>query len=166
MRLKSIITFSTLATALLLFLQGCNNCSVEGGTITFDAASQYASITYLVDSSGANYCTDIYRPNLVRVMFNNNGGEGQFTQISEDLSDGMIGPLTYTTTPEQATKGTVHHYMYIIQKDTFGIDTLEAKFYPAVDECSEFWSVAEFYLNGVLQPAGSPKEILELVIRE
>ena len=99
-------------------------------------------------------------------MFNDDGGRGQFVQLQEDLSDGMIGPFQYTVAPDAARKGVYHHYQYVVTKDTFGIDTFDVIFYPRVDECQEFWSVVEFYLNGVLLPAGVDITICDLTLRE
>jgi|GEM_PF-2322532 len=166
MKLKLFFAYFLLAPAMLFLSQGCNQCDVAGGTIEFSAANQYLSITYLVDSNDANYCTDVYNPNNVQVLFNDNGGNGQFIPLSEDLSDGMIGPFNYTVEPNRVRKGELNHYMYIVQKDTFGTDTIEAKFYPRVDECQEFWGLVEFYLNGVLLPPGVQIEVCELTVRE
>ncbi len=161
-----ILAHTLLASAFLFLTQGCNTCDIKGGTITFSPGNQYFQITYLVDSSGANYCTDVYNSGNVQVLFNSDGGLGQFAPLSEDLSDGAIGPFNYTIEPDIVRKGEFNHYVYIIQKDTFGIDTVDIKFYPRVDECQEYWGLVEFFLNGVLLPPGPVLEICDLVIRE
>ena len=153
-----------LAGAAFLF-QGCNKCD-QTGEIEFGADKQYLAITYLVDSNGVNYNT-IWRPSQVGVLFNDNGGKGQFVALQENITDGMIGPFTYTQgAPDVATMGLYHHYMYIVQKDTFGVDTFEVKFYPAVDECREYWSMIEYYRNGELLDGYEGQEIANLEIRE
>lgn len=166
MKLKFVFAYLLIAPAILFLSQGCNQCDVSGGTVTFDASQQFLAITYLVDSNDANYCTSVYNPANVQVLFNDNGGRGQFVPLQEDLSDGKIGPFPYTTSPALAKKGVFHDYVYIVQKDTFGIDTFNVKFYPAVDECQEFWSLIEFYMNGVLLPEGVGIEICDLTVRE
>lgn len=166
MKLKLILTYFLLLPAFLVSMQGCNQCDVTGGVITFTPEDQFIQITYLVDSSGVNYCQQIYNPNNVRVMFNDNGGFGQYVPLAENLSDGVIGPFNYTVSPTLAKKGEFNHYRYIITKDTFGIDTVDVKFYPAVDECQEFWSLVEFYLNGVLLPNEANLTICDLEVRE
>ena len=165
MKLKMFFAYALLVPAVM-FLAGCNNCEVAGGSITFSPDNQFFQITYLVDSNGANYCTDVYNPNNVQVLFNDNGGFGQFVPIAEDLSDGVIGPFNYTVEPNTVRKGEYNHYVYIVQKDTFGIDTLEIKFYPRVDECEEFWGLVEFFLNGVLLPPGPIVEICDYTVSE
>lgn len=166
MKLKLLFTYMLLAPAVLFLAQGCNQCDVAGGAITFSAENQFLQVTYLVDSNDANYCTTVYNPNNVQVLFNDNGGFGQYVPFAEDLSDGMIGPFNYTIDPRTVRKGELNHYVYIVQKDTFGVDTFEIKFYPRVDECQEFWGLVEFFLNGVLLPAGPQIEICDLTIRE
>lgn len=166
MKLRLLFTYLLLLPAVVFLSQGCNQCSVSGGTLTFDAANQFLAVTYLVDSSGSNYCQNVYNPNNVQVLFNDNGGFGQYVPIQEDLSDGKIGPFPYTTSPAVAKKGVFHHYVYVVQKDTFGIDTFDVKFYPAVDECQEFWSLIEFYMNGVLLPLDASIEFCDVEIRQ
>ena len=166
MNLKLILTYVLLLPAFLFTLQSCNQCDVTGGTITFSPDEQFLQITYLVDSNSANYCQTVYNPNNVRVMFNDNGGFGQFVPLQENLADGVIGPFNFTTQPTLAKKGVFNHYQYIITKDTFGIDTFDIKFYPAVDECQEFWSLIEFYMNGVLLPNDANLTICDLEVRE
>lgn len=166
MKLKMFFAYFLLVPAVLFLAQGCNTCDVAGGTLTFSPENQYFQITYLVDSNGANYCTDVYNPNNVQVLFNDNGGFGQFIPISEDLSDGVIGPFNYTVEPNNVRKGEFNHYVYIIQKDTFGIDTVDIKFYPRVDECQEYWGLVEFFLNDVLLPPGPVLEICDLTVSE
>ena len=92
--------------------------------------------------------------------------EGQFIPLSEDISDGAIGPLAYTTDPAAAIFGELHAYQYIIRKDTFGSDTVDIVFYPAVDECQEFFSTIEYSINGVPQPGFTGSQIAEIEIRE
>jgi len=166
MKLKFIFAYFLLVTGVLFTASGCETCDVAGGSITFSPDQQFLSITYLVDSNDSNFCQTVYNPNNVRVMFNDNGGRGQFFPLAEDLSDGKIGPFNYTTEPEMARKGVFYHYQYIVTKDTFGLDTFDVKFYPRVDECEEFWSVVEFYMNGVLLPAGTDITICDLTVRE
>ncbi len=166
MKLKYIFAYLLLVPAVLFTATSCETCDVSGATITFSADQQFLAVTYLVDSSGANYCQQVYNPNNVRVVFNDNGGKGAFEPITEDLSDGKIGPFNYTVEPEMARKGIYNHYQYIVTKDTFGVDTFDVIFYPRVDECEEFWSLVEFYLNGVLLPPGADITICDLEIRE
>ncbi len=166
MKLKMFFAYFLLVPAVLFLAQGCNDCDVAGAQLTFSADNQYLQITYLVDSNGANYCTDVYNPNNVQVLFNDNGGFGQFVPLSEDLSDGVIGPFNYTVEPNNVRKGEFNHYVYVIQKDTFGIDTVDIKFYPRVDECQEYWGLVEFFLNGVLLPPGPVLEICDVTVEE
>lgn len=165
MKLKFVFAL-LFAPAVLFLSQGCEKCDVSGGTINFSADEQFLAITYLVDSNDANFCTSVYNPANVRVLFNDNGGVGRFDQLQEDLSDGKIGPFPYTTSPGLAKRGVFHDFVYIVQKDTFGLDTFNIKFYPAVDECQEYWSLIEFYMNGVLLPEGVGLEICDLQVRE
>jgi hypothetical protein len=165
MKLKSILFFATLLAGSAFLLQSCNKCD-ETGTIEFGSDKQSFSIRYVVDSSGVNYNT-IWRPSQVSVLFNNDGGRGQFSPMTEDINDGFIGPITYTIgAPDVATKGIMHDYMYIVTKDTFGVDTFRIKFYPRVDECQEYFSVLEYYKNGVLLDQLSGQEAAVLEIRE
>jgi hypothetical protein len=165
MKLKAFVMMVTLLAGAAFVFQGCNKCDVTG-TVDFDSATQNFSIRYLVDSSGANYNT-VWRQSQVGVVFDDEGGKGQFTSISEDISDGLIGPFTYTVgNPDVAKKGIFHDYMYVVTKDSFGIDTFQIKFYPQVDECHEFWSVIEYYKNGVLLDQLTGQESAVLEIRE
>lgn len=165
MKLKAVVSYLILVPAMLFLTQSCDTCD-ESGTVTFEAGTQFLEITYLVDSNGANYATQVWNPSNVSVLVNENGGMGQYVPMSEDLSDGKIGPFTFTTTPFQAKKGIFHDYVYVVRKDTFGNDTFNIKFYPAVDECKEFWSVIEYYRNGDLQAAFTGSESASLEIRE
>lgn len=165
MKMKAFVIMASLFAGAALMFQGCNKCE-ETGTVTFAADKQYVALTYLVDSSGANYNT-IWRQSQIGVLFNDNGGKGQFVSLSEDISDGKIGPFTYSFgVPDAATKGILKHFVYIIQKDSFGSDTVEVKFLPAVDECREYWSLIEYYRNGELLSEFNDKEIAEIEIRE
>ena len=165
MKLKSLVLFLMLAPAMIFLSQGCDKCK-ESGTVTFAATSQYFEATYLVDSSGANYATDVWNPNRVHVVFSSNGKAGPFGALTEDLADGKIGPFPYSTSPVAAKKGIFHDYMYIVTKDTFGIGTFEVKFYPAVDECKEYWGTLEYYRNGTLLTQCTGNEFCKLEIRE
>lgn len=165
MKMKAFVIMASLFAGAALMFQGCNKCDVSG-TVDFAADKQYVALTYLVDSSGANYNT-IWRQSQIGVLFNDNGGKGQFVSMSEDISDGVIGPFTYSFgVPDAATKGVLKHFVYVIQKDSFGSDTVEVKFLPAVDECREYWALIEYYRNGELLPEYSNKEIAEIEIRE
>ena len=165
MKLKSVIFFFLLAPAVLFLAQSCDKCDTSG-TITLGEANQFLSVTYLVDSNGANY-VDIWRPNNFSVQISDDPvNVGHFVALQEDLSDGMVGPFTYTTQPATAKLGDYHHYMYIVRKDTFGVDTFEVKFYPNVDECHEYWGLIEYYRNGELIPQCTGLETCALEIRE
>lgn len=165
MKLKAFVLMVTLLAGAAFMFQGCNKCDVTG-TVEFASDKQYFSIRYLIDSSGANYNT-VWRQSQVGVVFDEEGGKGQFTSINEDISDGVIGPFTYTVgNPDVAKKGLFHDFMYVVTKDSFGIDTFQVKFYPQVDECHEFWSLIEYYKNGVLLDQYTDQEIVELEIRE
>jgi hypothetical protein len=131
MKFKSLILFMLIAPAVIFLSQGCDKCK-ESGTITIDGAAQYFEATYLVDSNGANYATSVWRPNGVGVLLSTNGKFGPFAAISEDLSDGKIGPFKYSTSPATAQKGRNYDYMYIVNKDTFGTDTFEVGRVPRV----------------------------------
>jgi hypothetical protein len=165
MKLKSLFLFLLIAPSLIFLSQGCDKCK-ESGTVTFDGATQYFQVTYLVDSNGVNYADSIWNPNRVHVLFSANGKTGPFGALSEDLTDGKIGPFPYTTGPVAAKKGIFHDYMYIVTKDTFGIDTFELKFYPAVDECHEYWGTLEYYRNGQMISTCTDLEACSLEIRE
>lgn len=165
MKLKAIFFLVTLLAGSAVVFQGCNKCDVTG-TIEFGSDKQSFSVRYLVDSTGANYNT-VWRPGQVGVLFDDEGGEGQYVPIAEDINDGVIGPFTYTIgAPDAATKGIVHDYSYIVTKDTFGVDTFRIKFYPRVDECREYFSVLEYYKNGVLLDQLTGQEVAVLEIRE
>lgn len=165
MKLKSVLLYLFVAPAFIFMAQSCDTCD-ESGTVTLSADAQSFSLVYL-DTAGTNYVTSIYNPNNVNVLFNDNlNGVGQYKPYTEDLSDGKIGPFTYTATPSPAQKGVLKNQYYIIQKDTFGVDTLRIVFYPAVDECKEFWSVIEYYLNGELLSQYNGLEIAEHTITE
>jgi hypothetical protein len=165
MKVKSLFVFLLVATAVIFFAQGCDKCK-ESGTITISEDAQFFEVTYLVDSNSANYATDVWRPNAVSVVMSQNGSLGPFAAVSENLSDGKIGPYAFTTSPKEAQKGNAYHYMYIVTKDTFGVDTLEAKFYPAVDECHEYWGTLEYYRNGELISTCEGKESCSIEVRE
>jgi hypothetical protein len=165
MKMKAFVIMASLFAGAALMFQGCNKCDVSG-TVDFAADKQYVALTYLIDSTGANFNT-IWRQSQIGVLFNDNGGKGSFVPMSEDISDGKIGPFTYSFgVPDLAVKGVLKHYVYVIQKDSFGADTLEVKFLPAVDECREYWALIEYYRNGELLPEFSNKEIAEIEIRE
>ncbi|HHG84708.1 MAG TPA: hypothetical protein ENJ82_08155 [Bacteroidetes bacterium] len=165
MKLKSFVLFVLLVPALLFMAQGCDKCDVSG-TLDISASKQYLKITYIQDSSGKNFASEIWRQSQVSVLWNGNGGDGQFLPVTEDISDGAIGPIPFTVDPQAAKIGELHSYRYIIRKDTFGNDTVDIKFYPAVDECHEFWSLIEYSINGVPQAGFSGAEICEIEIRE
>jgi hypothetical protein len=164
MKLKSLFLFVLIAPALIFLSQGCDKCK-ESGTITIDAASQYFEATYLVDSNSANYNT-VWRPNAVGVLLSTNGSAGPFAAISEDISDGKIGPFAYSASPRLAQIGKVYDYVYIVTKDTMGVDTFEVIFYPAVDECHEYWGKIEYYKDGQLLSTCSGQEKCSIEIRE
>jgi hypothetical protein len=165
MKLKSLILFLLVAPAVIFLTQGCDKCT-ESGTITISPTAQFFEATYLVDSNSANYAQTVWRPNAVSVVLSQNGSLGPFAAISEDLSDGKIGPYPFTTSPANAQKGNAYHYMYIVTKDTFGVDTFEVKFYPAVDECHEYWGTLEYYKDGELISTCEGKESCSIEIRE
>lgn len=165
MKFKSLVLFLLIAPAIIFLSQGCDKCK-ESGTVTFAETTQFFTAEYLVDSSGANYAQSIWRPNFVHVTFSANGKKGPFGALSDNLSDGKIGPFAYTTKPKDAQKGIFHDYMYIVTKDTFGVDTFQIKFYPAVDECHEYWGTLEYYRNGQLLTQCDGKEACEITIRE
>ncbi len=165
MKLKSLLLFMLIAPAVVFLSQGCDKCK-ESGTITISETGQSFSATYLVDSSGANYATSIWRQTYVSVLLSQNGRTGPFAPITEDISDGKIGPFKFSTSPKLAQKGVTYDYMYIVTKDTFGVDTFEIKFYPAVDECHEFWGKLEYYKNRTLISTCDGKESCAIEIRE
>jgi hypothetical protein len=165
MKLKALFLFILVAPAVIFLSQGCDKCK-ESGTIEFDAAKQFFEVTYLVDSNGANYAQTVWNPLRVEVMFSRNGRSGPFAPLSEDLSDGKLGPFPFTTSPYLAQKGGAYDYMYIVTKDTFGIDTFEVIFNPAVDECHEFWGEIQYYKDGQLLTTCDGKEICSLEVRE
>ncbi len=165
MKLKSLFLFALIAPAVIFFAQGCDRCK-ESGTITISETGQFFEATYLVDSNGANYAQTIWRPNAVSVVLSTNGRIGPFAGLSEDLSDGKIGPFEFSTTPQLAQKGSSYQYVYIVTKDTFGVDTFEINFYPAVDECHEFWGTLEYWKNGELINTCTGKETCAIEIRE
>jgi hypothetical protein len=165
MKLKSLFLFVLIAPAVILFTQGCDRCK-ESGTITISGTDQFFEATYVVDSNGANYAQTIWRPNAVSVVLSTTGRNGQFAAISEDLSDGKIGPYKYTTSPKLAQKGNAYQYVYIVTKDTFGVDTFEINFFPAVDECKEYWGRLEYWKNGELISTCNDKETCSIEIRE
>jgi hypothetical protein len=165
MKLKSLFLFMLLAPAVIFLSQGCDKCK-ESGVITIDGANQYFEATYLVDSNGANYATTVWRPNNVSVLLSTNGKFGPFAAVREDLSDGKVGPFKYSTVPALAQKGKNYDYMYIVNKDTMGADTFEVIFYPAVDECHEYWGKIEYYKDGQLISTCDGKEKCSIEIRE
>ena len=166
MKLKSLLLFVLIAPAFIFLAQGCGKCK-ESGVVTIAAASQHFEATYLVnDTSNANYALSVWRPNGVRVLLSQNGKEGPFAPITEDLTDGKIGPFAYSTTPKTAQIGKTYDYMYIVTKDTFGVDSFEVIFYPAVDECHEYWGKIEYYKDGALISTCSGKETCAIEIRE
>lgn len=164
MKFKSLVMFALLAPALLFVATGCDKCEVSG-TIEFAAEKQFLSLNYIQDSTGTNF-TDIWRPGQVTVLWNGEGGEGQFEPIAEDISDGLIGPFAYTVEPQQARLGLLYEYTYIVRKDTFGSDTIDIRFYPAVDECREYFGTIEYFINGVPQPGFDGSETATIEIRE
>jgi len=165
MKLKSLLLFMLIAPALIFLSQGCDKCK-ETGTITIAASGQYFAVTYLVDSNDANYAQTVWRPNNVNVLLSTNGAAGPFAPISESLGDGKIGPIPYSTSPKTAQKGKSYDYMYIVNKDTFGVDTFQVLFYPAIDECHEYWGKIEYYKDGQLISTCTGKEQCELIVRE
>jgi hypothetical protein len=164
MKSKSLILFLFSACAVIFWAQGCDRCK-EHGTLTLSETTQFFEATYLVDSNGANY-TSIWHPDSVTVQLSTNGFEGSFDSISEDLSDGKIGPWAFTVTPHAAKMGSIYHYVYVVTKDRFGADTFEIKFYPSMDECHEYWGRLEYWKDGVLISTCDGKETCSIVIRE
>jgi hypothetical protein len=164
MKFKSLVLFALLAPAILFLAQGCDKCT-ETGTIEFGADKQYLTLTYIQDSTGTNF-TDIWRASQVSVLWNGENGKGQFAALSEDISDGVIGPFAYTVEPQAAQLGLFYEYRYIVTKDTFGSDTIDIKFYPAVDECREYFGKIEYYINGDPQPGFEGSQIANIEIRE
>lgn len=162
MKLKSFLFLMLAAPAV--FFTACDKCT-ESGTIELASANQYLSITYLVDSNNVNYIDQVYNQANVSVLWNDEGGKTVFQPYSEDLSDGKFGPFTFST-DNNPVMGYYYHYRYIIKKDTFGTDTFDVKFYPAVDECHEFWGTLEYYQNGDLIDQCSGQEICEITIKE
>lgn len=165
MKLKSIFVFLLIAPAVIFFSQGCDRCK-EDGTLTLSETGQFFEATYLVDSNGANYAQTVWRPNGVHVLVSTNGSRGPFAAVSDDLSDGKIGPYPFTVSPQIAQKGKAYDYMYIVTKDTFGVDTFELKFYPAVDECHEYWGTLEYWMNGSLINTCDGKQTCSIEVRE
>ena len=164
MKFKSIVLFALIMPAIMFLAQSCDTCD-QTGTITLSADQQFLTLTYIQDSTGTNF-TDIWRPTQVTVLWNGEGGEGQFTPISEDISDGVIGPFAYTVEPQEARLGLLYEYQYIIRKDTFGTDTVDIRFYPNVDECREFFGLIEYAINGEPQPAFDMSQTAAIEIRE
>jgi hypothetical protein len=164
MKSKSLILFLLSAFAVIFWTQGCDRCK-EHGTLTLSATTQFFEATYLVDSNGANY-TSIWRPDSVTVLLSTDGFEGPFAPIPENLSDGKIGPWAFTASPQNAQKGAIYHYVYLVTKDTFGVDTFEIKFYPAVDECHEYWGRLEYWKDNSPISTCDGKETCSMVISE
>lgn len=165
MKLKSLLLFLLIAPAVIFLSQGCDKCQ-ESGTITISETGQFLEVTYLVDSNSANYATSVWRPNNVHIVMSTNGSAGPFAPISDDLTDGKVGPFPFSMVPAVAQKGSSYDYMYIVTKDTFGIDTLRVVFYPAVDECHEYWGKLEYYLDGELISTCEGTETCSIEIRE
>jgi hypothetical protein len=165
MKLKSLLLFMLIAPAMVFLSQGCDKCT-ETGVITISETGQFFEATYLVDSNSANYATSVWRPNAVNVLLSTNGKNGPFAPLSENLTDGKIGPFAYTATPKTAQKGATYDYMYIVTKDTFGVDTFQILFYPAVDECHEYWGKIEYYKDGQLISTCEGEETCSIEIRE
>lgn len=165
MKLKTVISYLLVVPAFMLVLQGCDKCE-ETGTITFGPANQNISITYL-DSAGNNYLLTRYNLFNTNVQLSTDKGRnGTFQPYNEDFSDGVFGPFEFTATPTPAKLSVFYDYVYIIKKDTFGVDTLRVQFYPSVDECKEFWGQIEYSLNGDPLPQYSGQEIVNLEIIE
>lgn len=157
MNLKRALFLLVLIPMLALAFQSCNKCK-ETGDIDFSASAQSLSVTY-VDSADSNL-VNIANPSNITVLLNTEGGKGPYSPLSEDLTDGVFGPFDYTTTPKTAQLGVPYDYVYVIQLDTFAVDTFRVVFVPMVDECKEFWQGLEFYRNDSLVSSGS--EIVDL----
>ena len=162
---RSIFLFLAVAGSLLA-MQSCDKCT-ESGTVTISGDAQKFSITYLAnDSVNTNYVDSIYNTSNVNMFLNTNGGKGGYSTLTDDLSDGKIGPFSYTNSPTRAQMGVPYDYVYIIQKDTFGIDTFRVEFLATVDECKEYWSQINYYRNGTLMAEYQGQEIADIVIIE
>ena len=147
MNLKKALFFLLLIPTALLTLESCNQCDNES-TLEIGAEKQFFSVVYQ-DTAGNNYLQNgTYNLANVNVQLNTEGGNGPYKLYQEDLSDGIFGPFPYTTTPERAQLGVPYDYYYILQKDTFGMDTFRVFFVPQVDECSEYWQGLKIFKNG------------------
>lgn len=152
MKLRSAFFLLLFGLTFTLF-QGCDTCT-NTGTITIDEVSQNFSITYKT-ANGVNYMDSLYNLNNITVLLNTTGGKGQYKSLTnqEDFGDGKFGPFPFSQTKpfgsnEFPTYGVPYDYVYVIQKDTFGVDTFQIKFLAQVDECHEFWQQIEYYKNG------------------
>lgn len=164
MKLRAVIAFLIVAPAFLFLMSGCNTCSTTG-EITFSATGQNFSISY-VDTAGNNYLQNVYNLGNTQVLFNDNGGEGQFRPLSDDFGDGKFGPFTYTISPSPVAIGVRYDYWYILRKDTFKTDTFRIVFYPNADECQEFWREIKYFMNGTELGQFNNSETAELTIVE
>lgn len=115
----------------------------------------------------------IYNINNITILLNTSGGKGQYKSITnlEDFADGKFGPFAYSATKpfgsnESPTYGVPYDYVYVIQKDTFGVDTFQVKFLANVDECHEFWQQIEYYKNGDIIASMKGSEIANIEIVE
>lgn len=163
MNLKRAFFFLALLPLLTLTFQSCNTCS-ETGEIVFSSENQNFSVTYVAnDSASTNLISSgMANPNNVSVLLNVLGGRGAYSPISEDLTDGVIGPFDYTRTPKVAQLGVLYDYVYIIQLDTFAVDTFRVFFVPTVDECREYWQGLEWYQNETLLDEFTNSEIVNI----
>jgi hypothetical protein len=133
----------------LASVSGCNKCT-DTSTVTIDAATQSFSITYLNDT-GLNMINSVFNLGNVTVLYaDRNINNPSYIPLPyiEDFSDGKLGPIPYTTTPEQALMGVPYNSEFIIKRDTYGWDTLRIQFVAQTDECKEYWSEISYFLNG------------------
>jgi hypothetical protein len=141
-------------------LNGCKKCT-ETGDVTIDATLQYFTITY-TEPDGTNYVDSIFNNSNVSVLYADryqNNPQYIPLNYTEDFSDGMIGPIPYTTVPDEALIGVPYNSEFIIKRDTYGWDTIRIEFVAQVDECKEFWAEISYYLNGDLVDAFQDEEI-------
>ena len=149
MKLKGLLILFLLPLSILT-LSSCDVCT-ETGTIDLDGDNQSITIQY-VTSGGV---TINPTPDKTTIAVNTEGGVGSFALVDETeipVGGGVIGPINYTRlSRDPAVMGQVYDHWYIIQVDTFIVDTLRVNFIPTADECHEFFRVLNFYRNGELQ---------------
>ena len=148
--LASLIAFTTLIAI------SCDKCDNED-VLELGPDKQFFTVTY-VDSNGYNALDSVFNTNNVSVFFKENAS-ALAVNTREDFTDSIIGPFTYTRQPGANNGRTVqlgqfYDYYYIINVDTFMVDTFNVRFYPNIDECSSFMQSVEIFRNGNLVSEG------------